>query len=343
MLFSIQYLRGLASIFVLIYHAFHKNNQISDSGINFSFGASGVDLFFIISGYIMCHVTAHKNITARDFFLARLVRILPLYWCLSILAAIIYAINPRLVNSSGGSTTIINSFTLIPTGEKFLIQNGWTLSYEFFFYLIYAVSIAIWCRKRLHVTSAIIAALVASGITLMPASPMLKFTTNKILLEFLMGISAYAYLNSKHKNSKTNASLIFLGVSTLTVASLSPHPTKNVIWYGLPYACLFSGIVGFEHFIKLISTSFLGHTMKSIGDASYSIYLSHPFVLSVASVILKRLDLSCRPEFFVPITTMVSIIVGHFCYVILEKRLNHFAKKIIAPSAIMPGSATGQP
>ncbi|MEK6295614.1 MAG: acyltransferase family protein, partial [Paraburkholderia tropica] len=66
MLLSIQYLRGLAAILVLLYHASHKQVQISGNGHEWQFGSSGVDLFFVISGFIMCHVTAHKKIRPVD-------------------------------------------------------------------------------------------------------------------------------------------------------------------------------------------------------------------------------------------------------------------------------------
>ncbi|MEI8622584.1 acyltransferase [Pseudoalteromonas sp. B129b] len=144
MYLSIQYLRALAALMVLLTHtSFKLENNGSDLLSWFNIGGYGVDLFFIISGFIMCLTVQDKKINFTTFMKQRVIRIIPLYWLMTSVALIIFFINPSLVNSSGGVTSIISSYLLIPDGTKYLVNNGWTLSYEFFstlfflfFYLI---------------------------------------------------------------------------------------------------------------------------------------------------------------------------------------------------------------
>ncbi|WP_322047795.1 acyltransferase [Paraburkholderia sp. J67] len=342
MLFSIQYMRGLAAIFVLIYHASHKQVQIAGFGNEWSFGASGVDLFFIISGFIMCHVTAHKNIAPREFLVARCTRILPLYWSLSLFALAVYLIEPGMINSSGGTTTILNSFTLIPTGDKFLIQNGWTLSYEFLFYFIFSASLLKWCENRLLFVTITMTCFTAVGDFLHPTNPTLQFVTSKMLLEFLMGIVAHIYIKSERNNSKFSVFLIVIGIAIMTLGSLSASPNQRVVWYGLPYALLFSGLVSLENTVKFVSTSLIGRAMRIIGDASYSIYLSHPFVLSTVGIILKRFHMQSATAFSIATMTITSVAAGYVCYIVVETNLNRLARKITAHPATIRDSAPSQ-
>ncbi|NJN75784.1 MAG: acyltransferase [Synechococcaceae cyanobacterium RL_1_2] len=91
MLYSVQYMRAIAALLVVIGHAAWKGEQYSyDPLFWFQIGGSGVDLFFIISGYIMCYTVDKKKINLFNFIKARIVRIMPLYWILTSLALIAF-------------------------------------------------------------------------------------------------------------------------------------------------------------------------------------------------------------------------------------------------------------
>src|SRR5687768_4763171 len=133
---SIQIMRGIAAVMVVLLHISVKGGQYGNGALGgFLIGGAGVDLFFIISGYIMCISTAGKQLNFYEFFLHRIQRIIPLYWFSTTVALGIYLYNPGLINTSGGETSIWASYTLIPTRNRLLNSNGWTLSFEFFFYL----------------------------------------------------------------------------------------------------------------------------------------------------------------------------------------------------------------
>ncbi|MFM0405246.1 acyltransferase family protein [Paraburkholderia dipogonis] len=326
MLISVQYLRGLAAILVLIHHVIHKQGQLSGLGGEWQFGVSGVDLFFIISGFIMCHITARRETTARDFLCARVKRIIPLYWTLTLAALAVYIASPNMVNSSGGTTTIINSFTLIPTGDVFLIQNGWTLSYEFLFYLVFATSL--WIRRdwRLSGVATALVAMVALGVLLKPSNPTLQALTGQLLLEFVMGIGAYRYINQQRHSRVLDVGLLVAGVAALVVGLFINHVGNRVLWYGLPYALIFAGFVSLDSVVARVEVGLISRVLKKIGDASYSIYLSHPFVFSGMGIVIRKLHLQTAPSLSVAVMAVTAVCAGYACHELLELKLERWIR-----------------
>ncbi|SAL82537.1 acyltransferase 3 [Caballeronia arvi] len=295
---------------------------MSGTGSGWQFGMSGVDLFFIISGFIMCHITAEREASARVFLWARVKRIIPLYWTLSLIALVVFLVSPKMVNSSGGVTTIINSFTLIPDGKKFLIQNGWTLSYEFLFYLLFAA--VLWLPRSLRFGSVVIAlcGLVAIGAIWQPANATLKFATGPLLLEFVMGIGAYVYIRQPRHYLTIDAGLVLAGVAILTESFWAFNVQNRVLFYGLPYAMIFAGFVSLEPIIRRGRNSWATRALETIGEASYSIYLFHPFALSVLGIVVKKLHIQNIPPFSVAVMVSGSLVAGYACYIFVERNIS---------------------
>ncbi|AMO78196.1 acyltransferase family protein [Pseudomonas citronellolis] len=334
MLSSIQHLRGIAALLVLIHHAIHKQGQISGTDTSWDLGISGVDLFFIISGFIMCHITTARETYPRDFFLARIRRIIPLYWSLSLVALTIFTIKPEIVNSSGGTTSILNSFTLIPNGEKFLIQNGWTLSYEFLFYIIFATALWANYKFRLLLVSISITLLVIFGLTTLPQNPTIAFATSPILLEFLMGILAYLYITHAPKSNIINLALLASGLLFLIFNSTKVDGANRSFFYGIPLALIFSGVVCNERIFNRLERSKILKASKEIGNASYSIYLSHPFVIAATGIIIRKFNLEISPTLSILIMISTSIFMGYICHITLERKLSEiFSSKRQNPNS----------
>ncbi|WP_025597698.1 acyltransferase family protein [Burkholderia sp. WSM2230] len=326
MLYSVQVLRALAAVLVVVCHAVHRQGQISGTGATWEFGGSGVDLFFIISGFIMCHVTMNRQITARDFLKARVLRIVPLYWTLSLVALAVFLVNPAVVNSSGGTTTIVNSFTLIPTGDKFLIQTGWTLSYEFLFYLVFAVSLSLPMNGRLASTCAALIALVAGGVMLSPSNPTLKFVTSPLLLEFVMGIAAYLYVREESRPLPLSVALVVVGIVALVVMPGTSTADGRVISYGLPFMMVFAGLVRMELLVRAACETIAGRLATAIGAASYSLYLAHPFALAAAALIVKRTGIQHYPVLCVTVLVASALVAGYACFSLVEVNLYRWIK-----------------
>lgn len=337
MLISIQFLRGIAALMVVITHASHKGNQYN---INFfegyHIGGSGVDLFFIISGFIMCYTTHNKDISAYQFIKNRVQRIIPLYWLLSSLALIAYLIYPSLVNSSGGKTDVLASFFLIPSENKFLIQNGWTLSYEFYYYFIFALFIFITSTNfyRYSSISFMILFLVTIGFIYKPSTPFLSFLTNNLLFEFLLGILAF-FIFKNNKLSYGYGLLSFLtGVFLLIFININgDFNLSRSLVYGIPMFFVFIGFVSFESILSQLKNPFF-NSLGYLGDSSYSLYLAHPFFLSPTALILNKLGIS-NMYIFSSSLILGSIIFGYCTYLYIEKPLlsltknNSFLRKYI--------------
>nr|WP_241517538.1 acyltransferase [Serratia marcescens] len=151
---SLQWLRAVAVLLVVGWHVMVKANVLNiTSEQYFAIGNAGVDLFFLISGFIMAY-TLHNQEDGYIFFIKRIARILPLYWLFSLAALIVYLYNPNMVNSHAEYTTIFNSFTLFPVeNHAMLIDVGWTLRYEFVFYTI--LSICLFFKKTLRLSYAL--------------------------------------------------------------------------------------------------------------------------------------------------------------------------------------------
>jgi hypothetical protein len=138
---SIRTLRGLAALLVVGFHAAEK------AGLSFKVGAIGVDLFFVISGFIIWVVTAQRPATPGTFLLNRAIRVVPLYWTITLLVAGLALLVPSLLASRVlDPARLLASLLFIPhldaAGMPWpLLAPGWTLNHEAFFYLVFAAGL----------------------------------------------------------------------------------------------------------------------------------------------------------------------------------------------------------
>lgn len=327
MYISVQYLRALAALFVLLAHISFKLETHSVNLLNgYNIGSYGVDLFFIISGFIMCLTIDKKKSTFITFMKARFIRIIPLYWILSFVALVIFWVNPSLVNSSGGQTSIWASFTLMPNGYKYLINNGWTLSFEFFFYLVFSLFIPFrtW-QKTLTMTALL--SLSLSGLLVETVNSYLKFITSPLLLEFAMGIAAYKIIRSKRIKLAHSIALIFASLGLLFYANNLGIESRDVIfgraiYAGLPMMLLFLGFVSIEYLMPK------NKILYNIGMSSYSLYLLHPFALSAVTVCFSLLGLMSYAYLYFFSMLFVSCISGWVCYKFIELPVGNKVRKL---------------
>ena len=209
-------MRAIAAMLVVFHHVAWKGEQYStDPMYWFNVGDAGVDLFFIISGYIMCYTTFNKNVGIARFLKARFVRIIPLYWVITSAALIAYLVMPDKVNTSGGTTSIFHSYTLLPTTSKYLNNNGWTLSYEFYFYFIFSLGLVFSGRLKHLLPSIILLSLVLLGKFYDVADVNYYFLTNPLLIEFVFGIAVFNFYNRIKLGRSISFLLLFLSIYTV--------------------------------------------------------------------------------------------------------------------------------
>lgn len=322
-------MRAIAAVLVVINHAAWKGEQYSSNPLGwFNIGGVGVDLFFIISGYIMCHTVYLKKISFNRFLVARIKRIIPLYWVLTTMALAIFFIFPEKVNSSGGVVSIIHSYTLfpVPVEEKYLIQNGWTLSYEFFFYFLFAICLGLTSKYKFILPATIIITLVSLGNFSTEGNYLLEFITNPLLLEFSFGIVAFYIFRINQLSFTLGFFLIVLSILSIAFVNAYDPNYPRVINWGIPAVLFFVGMMTFESFFKQKKTNIIAKLFKMIGDSSYSLYLFHPFSLVVFSILFSKTGLHNFGYLFVFSLLCSSIISGYLCYFLLEKNLLRIIK-----------------
>tara|TARA_R110001583_G_scaffold40193_1_gene128598 strand:- start:4114 stop:5079 length:966 start_codon:yes stop_codon:yes gene_type:complete len=319
MIKSIQYLRGFAALLVVYYHSTIKASQngFSDAEVMY-FGQSGVDLFFIISGFIICFVGDKKVFTVKSFIKARIVRIIPLYWFFTLIALFAYLIVPSLVNSSGGETKIFDSIFLLPTQGKYLVQNGWTLSYEFYFYFIFSFFLFF---KLNHVY-------IFFFLCAMPIAGVFSdtfFVFDSFLLEFAMGVVSYKIYTSVGDFWRCYFPMILVLIAITLILD------GRVLEYGLVMWGLFHlGLLLNKVIDKYISKyRNMDMILDFSGASSYSLYLSHAFSLVLLSKIYLMIFGAVNLYAYLFFLCVISYVVGGLVYKIVELPLTRNVDKII--------------
>ena len=352
---GIQYLRAVAALMVVM---FHSRLTVYGSDAWPTFGHSGVDIFFVISGFVMSYATQsinpNSNFTLRisdtyEFLRKRFIRIFPLYF-LGLLW-----VSRRDIFIGNFSTYLLKDFFFIPHPNMeypgmlapTLIQ-GWTLNYEMFFYLIFGISL-LFGKLRTTITIASLLILVLIGISFESnnssfnpnsfADILFHFYTNNILIEFGLGILAYKVF-IKFQNFKiSRLSLLLLATTAFTaLALLSDAKGLRGIILGIP---AFLIVVSVCRLCEGFKIPFL----NLLGDASYAIYLFHWASFGATKPLVAYLSSSAGEQSTVAILIItnfiIAVISGVAIHLLVEKpllnKIKQFGKKvnksIYAPSS----------
>lgn len=295
MLSRIQLLRGVAAYMVVIFHSVEFLVGNTDLGIpRAQIGAAGVDIFFVISGFIMVHVTRESE-TPAHFALARIARIVPLYWLATIGAVLAAIVAPwSFANARIDPEAFLMAIAFIPTPDaqgafEPILFVGWTLNFEMAFYAIFACTLFFSKKYRLVALTAGLLGLFVAGRLAGPTHT-LSFYGNPILFEFAAGcIVATSVRNARLKpflDKLPAFPVLALGTMLLLLTALLPEFTfvRAVSW-GVPAMLIVLGVV----LLDLRGPALHPTIATELGDASYSAYLLHPFLVVVAGVISTRL------------------------------------------------------
>jgi peptidoglycan/LPS O-acetylase OafA/YrhL len=324
-LYLLQVFRGLAALLVVMVHG---------ELIFYAFGGSGVDFFFVLSGFIITYIHSKdigKTQKIKSFILKRFIRIYPLYWLI---------LTSKLIASFGfayGNTDerslleIIKAFSLFPQDRIILSESflgvSWTLSYELFFYLGFCLLIVFKPKFYLPIIGLWFLGIFLNFTHLieLPAnSVIIQFLLSELHLEFLLGcLAAYIVMNYRVEQG---IYLIGLGLFFYTLAAINTNfslfPLSDVIAYGIPATILVIGAVSLETRKKLI----IPYLFLLLGDASYSIYLIHGFIINNITKITIKLNLlelatqnAITLSLFSIFNAIVAVACGCLVYLLLEK------------------------
>lgn len=290
---ALQWLRALAAMMVLIGHVLEEAAHYRGIGAEAAAlpWTRGVDVFFVISGCVIALVAprhAGSPGGAGTFLVRRVIRVVPLYWLFTTLMVMALLVAPGGVKDTElDPGQIIASYLFLPWERHDgriapVLSLGWTLNYEMFFYLLASIALVWRWPRAAGVLVAILAGLSLAGWVIAPESVAVRFWTNPIILEFGFGvIIALAWQRHGSRHRPGLAAAVFLaGV----VALLLLHDTAlpRFLAAGLPAALMVAGPVLF----LARSGGMAGRIGMSLGDASYALYLSHRFVLRLATLAL---------------------------------------------------------
>ena len=277
---SIQILRGLAALSVVYFHI-----TIVDRSIIFLpiFGSYGVDIFFVISGFVMSLIVFNGE-KPKDFALNRIARIVPLYWILTTALLLLTAIKPNLLNST--TFNLINyakSLLFIPYFKENgalnpLLAVGWTLNYEMLFYLCIFISLII-SKKFYAILTISILSLLFLFSPYIDNKTLSAFFSEKLIFEFIFGMISfqlYSIIKSKTVSLYIPITIFLLSLIFMSIAE--SYGLENRLWaFGIPSVCVLISFLMLEKIIN-VKNKFIIFFLV-IGDASYAIYLSHLYVV----------------------------------------------------------------
>lgn len=333
MLNSIQVLRALAAWLVVCHHYMQVayNFQLTDpvSVALYRYGAIGVDLFFVISGFVIYLSASGKNITPWTFAMHRLARIAPAYWLFTLVTAATIIIIPGLIPYTLFEPLfMLKSLLFIPaqnpTGIGFfpIITVGWTLNYEMAFYAVFLVSMFAPQKFRTH------ALVVGVGLLYLIAplfGGVLKFYGNPIVFEFLLGVAiAWAYQRGWVSKIKPAAALVAT-VCALVLIVYKGQVTHNPIKSGIPCAIIILCALSQEHIFPKSAL------LNRIGDWSYSTYLCHILIICAMVKLGNSLQLHSTVTF---VGTMLGIgLVSAISFHAIEKPISRLVKNTRSTNA----------
>jgi exopolysaccharide production protein ExoZ len=325
---SIQYLRAVAALMVVLVHYQAPLVRLGYQGWSPQAFGSGVDIFFVISGVVMWLSTAGRDLKPGDFLLKRVVRIVPMYILITLFIAIIMFAFPWAVNNGHfDGPHLAASLLFIPwehpdlRGHLFpVFVPGWTINAEMFFYLLFSVALLFAVRLRVFAVALVLGVLVLTGAILRPTGP-LSFYTEPYLLEFLFGlVIAAGYRTMARIGILPSALLVAGGLAGLVLSAVFESYVQDinrvVIW-GIPAAMIVCGSMYLER------GGVLRHSriMHFLGNASYSIYMTHTIVLSACGFVLSRIPLSpvAQQLIYRPFAMAAVVTAGCLTYVLVEK------------------------
>jgi exopolysaccharide production protein ExoZ len=321
-IWSIQYLRALAALGVVFFHAMQAYPW------KFAVGAAGVDIFFVISGFIMALLALGRESSPGTFLWRRIIRIVPLCWLVTLLIAGILLIQPLAFNAGDPSFGNVSlSLLFVPhvaDGVAPVVMQGWTLEYEMFFYLLVVAALFAPARFSLWLVCGAIGLLAIVGVMLpRPDSPVWSVYTSLLLLEFVFGIGlAIAWKRNWLPPPLVGLVAIALGFAghVLFYYGVIPPAPHRFLYFGIPAPLIVGGALSLEAGGKVGRSRF----GALLGDASYSLYLTHTLPLAILGWFWPEMDL----WLYLPLAIGGSIALAITSYILIERPITNALKTV---------------
>ena len=325
MLDNIQFLRAIAASLVVMQHSFSRGESYGFPAAGLilleGFGLSGVDIFFIISGFIMAYSQSRAPKTPREFILGRIVRIVPLYWSWMALIVAFILMVPGVFRTLQVDLEHILFSTLFLSqavlNEPPFIDLGWTLEYEFLFYIVFALTLFL--RSKPVQPLALGATMVGFALIF----------GQWIVLEFLLGVVAFLLLRQVQLRG-FGSLLVVVGIVGFAVMHGWFAGAHRLWTWGVPAFLLVLGLAAIQ--------GVQNRVLSYLGDASYSIYLvqvaSIPLFYKVASAALAAqrggtVGGGALGDLLILGSIVFSLIAGVLLHEVVEKPMTRVMRRLV--------------
>lgn len=335
MVHSIQYLRGISVLIVLAVHGF-SHPAVTRSVLEIFVGRLAVITFFVISGFIMCVTTGTGRFSVAKFAKNRVVRVVPMYWLITLFVAAIALGKPDLLKTTVFQAEhFIASLLFIPylnPAEGIatpLVKLGWSLNYEMFFYLLFALTASLQIGLRAAVLVAVLVGLPLLGLAFPDGNILYSYYTGSPLLGFAAGVAlGWAFLTRDLTRipawaiglGLVVAVAVYIYLDRIMTSDLNVANAALMVAVALPVAV--AGI-----WLELRGRLPRSRFLHFFGDASYSLYLTHMFGIGFAVVVARKLLGASFEAYYLPVVFVAIAaggLAGALTYLWVEKPLLAF-------------------
>lgn len=335
---TIQYLRALAAIGIVVFHGMDMTAMKQHFPL--AIGELGVDVFFVISGFVIVTITSQSKRGPLAFWLQRVVRVLPMYWLYTTVVLVALALMPQLFFNARSFdwAYIARSYLLIPAvnptigGITPAFSLGWTLYFEMLFYFLFGLCLVLrGLTLRVAVFAGVVLVLVAINRLSMPfdpsAHPVFATWTSPQLLEILAGAGiALVATRLMALPLPVGGALLALGVAFYAIGR-DPVNLVNV-WTAAAAVAIVSGALVLERAARRRPL----RALVFLGDATFSIYLAHPFAQRVAYVAFVAttggaMAIPFGVAVYFVVMLLAGVAGGLLNYVLLERPLQRRSSK----------------
>lgn len=293
-LISIQCLRGIAAFAVLLCHIGNIEGLYTQMRFLPEWGKHGVDLFFVISGFVLVYISHAKwgnRAAAKLFLFKRVMRIYPVYWEFTFVILAVMLLLPQMMNMvPQARPSVIKSLLLWPQNRDPLLGVGWTLVYEMYFYVLFCSAFLLprkYVRAAFGCWFAALAAANLSGVRFESYGPEMVLVTSPLAFEFMMGcVLAWCFRRGVriHAGLLLAAAVVW-GIYTQLHVPMEDAAASRVLQWGLPSAFALYALL----MVESSRPDMFPFWLRALGDASFSLYLSHSLLLSALGKLYHRL------------------------------------------------------
>ena len=255
---SVQYLRAIAAWLVVFFHLTASMANATGIPAVFTVGAIGVDIFFVLSGFLMAMIVDRSHETGMTFLMRRFIRIAPLYYVMTFAVFAVALMAPWLLNSVRADVQhLVMSLAFLPHddgtgGNQPILSLGWTLNYEMFFYVLVVIFAGLFRDRSLVSLAAFLVVLAFGGTLIHEPGTAVRFYTDPIILEFGFGIMLYRIV-FRERQAQASEGIWWIALAASVMLIAASHDITQDKWRFLSWgiqATLLGELPSLQRFLR---------------------------------------------------------------------------------------------